>query len=918
MNALTSLKMDRTMVVRGKVGGKECEILLDSGASLSVVKSSIVPRNVKLRKAEFSFLRAANGTTMKILGKQFGRVVIGNSGRMLELYVVDVLNHDCIIGISGLKKLRVVLDFSDERISINEISPEIGKCSDEERRELKALLHDFRDLFEPVVPGSANSAVHKIHTIPHDPIVCKNHRIPLKDQEILENEIRSMIDRGVISHSNSPYRSPIVIVDKKDGTKRICVDYRKLNDKTIKNKYPLPNIEDMIEKTLGSNVFCVLDMSSAYWQIPLAKKDRYKTAFSTRSGHYEFNVMPFGLTNAPATQQEAMRNVLNGLQNVDVLLDDIIIYASSGKQLIKLLRMVFERFKENGLRLKMKKCKFMQKSIKYLGYILSGEGKEIDPEKVHVIRNFPIPKNIKQLRSFLGIASYCRKFLKNFAVIASPLYQLTCPRAKWIWSRDCDIAFQCIKDKLLSAPILAMPNPKLPYNLYTDACDIGMGGVLCQVQKGKERIIAFGSKREERLYAPIEKEAAAIVWALEHYRVYLKGTRFKVMSDHGPLKWLWSKVGMAGRIGRWQAKLLEYADGLLDVQFIPGKENQVADGLSRMPDILELSNDVFLKEQEEDEDFVKVKHLLLKEGNIWKYRNRCFVPKKFRKNVLETAHRGHFGIQRMMSFIVGNYYWPRYGEDVRSFIRNCRNCLKRDNPISLPESLPTSKYPFQRIVMDFAGPLPRTKLGNRYFLVIQDDYTRFLRILPTKDCSAKVVLDALNELVQEDGMMAEILTDNGSHFCSNIIKEWTTKRNVKHLKSPPGHQASNGMSERAVKTIKYHLRTMSGPMETTLKEIQYMYNRTIHPATGFDPFSLARGRSARISSEFLPMEAARIPVQMHVSWRRIAARSKAFKNKNNKKNGVNEKVDVGDEVMLWRPKMKTWIGPFSIEKKGVS
>ena len=243
------------------------------------------------------------------------------------------------------------------------------------------MLNSYEDLFNPVVPGAADGVEHFIETKDDRPIACRMRRIPLNDQKIIEQEVLKMLEAGVIEKSRSAFRFPVVLADKKDGEKRFCVNYRKLNEVTVKNKHPLPLIEDLLDRTAGSKFFCVLDMSSAYWQIPLAEKDRHKTAFSTNSGHYEFKVMPFGLSNAPATQQESMRRVLCGIPKVDVLLDDIIIHGKDEDEVLASLEKVFQRLRENRLRLKMKKCSFMRKEITYLGYVIGADDRKLDPRK---------------------------------------------------------------------------------------------------------------------------------------------------------------------------------------------------------------------------------------------------------------------------------------------------------------------------------------------------------------------------------------------------------------------------------------------------------------------------------------------------------------------------------------------------------
>jgi hypothetical protein len=334
-------------------------------------------------------LRAANGSPMKVVGKKVCQIRIASSTASIEAYIVDELTVPCILGVDGLKALRVVLNFHEESrqatldgvqvASIEEAS--IGPMSDAGKRELRKLLEEYQDLFQEVTPGAVKGVVHRITTIPHQPIVCKQKRVPLLDQQVIEEHVKKMLQDGVISPSHSPYRSSVVIADKKNGEKRFCVNFCRLNDVTVKNRHPLPRIDDLMDRTRGSKIFTVLDMSSAYWQVPLAREDRPKTAFSTGSGHYEFNVMPFGLCNAPATQQESMRRILQGIEKVEVLLDDVIVHEKEEHEKLQILRKVFQRFRENNVRLKRKKCHFMKPSVRYCGHVAAGDGWHVDPDK---------------------------------------------------------------------------------------------------------------------------------------------------------------------------------------------------------------------------------------------------------------------------------------------------------------------------------------------------------------------------------------------------------------------------------------------------------------------------------------------------------------------------------------------------------
>ena len=299
---------DGRFLLKGLIDNVPCDILFDSGASISVIRNDILEKSKqkRIRKCPVSSIRVANNEFLKVLGYTIVTVDTGKGKKgRIGMFITEKLSHGCILGVDGLRALKVVMDFQSLDATINELTnqAENVNISKQENKQLEEILEKYKDVFGPVIPGAAKMVQHHIETYPHEPIVCRMRRIPLADQEEIESEVQKMLKDGVIRNSKSPYRSPVVMVDKKDGSKRFCVDYRRLNEVTIKNKHPLPLIDDLLDQTKGSKYFCVLDMSSAYWQVPLAETDRHKTAFSTTSGHYEFNVMPFGLSNAPATQQ---------------------------------------------------------------------------------------------------------------------------------------------------------------------------------------------------------------------------------------------------------------------------------------------------------------------------------------------------------------------------------------------------------------------------------------------------------------------------------------------------------------------------------------------------------------------------------------------------------------------------------------
>ena len=352
-----------------------------------------------------------------------------------------------------------------------------------------------------------------------------------------------MLKKGVIKPASGPWASPIVLVRKKDGSVRFCVDYRRLNAITRKDAYPIPRIDDTIDTLAGSRYFTTLDLASGYWQVPMAEEHKEKTAFAAHCGLYQFEVMPFGLCNAPSTFERLMENVLRGLQwqICLVYLDDVIVYSHTFEEHVERLQLIFERIKEAGLKLKPKKCHLFQQQVSYLGHVVSDEGVHTDPEKIQKVRDWPVPANVHEVRSFLGLASYYRRFVPAFAELASPLHKLTEKGREFIWTSECQGAFDKLRHRLISSPILAYPTATDTFILDTDASDFGIGAVLSQSVDGVERVTAYASRslsKSERNYCVTRKELLALVHHVKHFRPYLYGRQFRIRTDHGALKWL--------------------------------------------------------------------------------------------------------------------------------------------------------------------------------------------------------------------------------------------------------------------------------------------------------------------------------------------------------------------------------------------
>ena len=410
-------------------------------------------------------------------------------------------------------------------------------------------------------------------------------RLPLSQYEVVKEELARMTRLGVIEPSSSSWASPIVLVKKKDGSTRFCVDYRRVNNLTIKDSYPLPRIDDTIDALRGSKWFSTLDLASGYWQVPMAPEDAEKTAFTTQFGLYQFKKMPFGLANAPATFERLMELVLSGLhwEICLIYLDDIIVFSETFEEHLTRLQLVLRRLKQAGLKVTPKKCHLFQFQVEFLGHIVSAAGISTDPKKTESIDSWPPPKSIRDVRSFIGLCSYYRRFVKGFADIAKPLYMLMEKDAVFSWTAECEQAFQTLKSALVTPPILAYPSEKEVFILDTDASSVGLGAVLSQVQDGVEKVVAYYSRvlsSTERKYCVTRRELLAVVKAVDHFHHYLYGRHFIVHSDHGSLRWLMAFKKLEGQMVPWLNFLNTYD---FDIQHRSGKLHGNADGLSRRP-----------------------------------------------------------------------------------------------------------------------------------------------------------------------------------------------------------------------------------------------------------------------------------------------------------------------------------------------
>lgn len=555
---------------------------------------------------------------------------------------------------------QIIPNSKSERIKILEALLRTSHLNSEERQSLVSICQEYNDIF--YLPGdvltSTDLITHKIHTTDDVPINVKPYRIPECHKAEVNRQVKEMEEQGIIRTSNSPYNAPLLVVPKKLDASgkikwRVVVDYRRLNNVTIGDAFPLPNITDILDNLGKSKYFTKIDLAQGFHQIKMNPEDVSKTAFSTSFNHYEFLKLPFGLKNAPSTFQRLMNSVLSGLQDLYafVYLDDVVIFGDSLGSHNKRLVEVLSRLRKHNLKLNPDKCEFLSKQVSYLGHVITDEGIQPCREKVIAVQNFPNPTNAKQIKSFLGLAGYYRRFIQNFSKISQPLTKLLRKEENFLWTSQQQESFETLKNILTNPPLLQYPDFSKEFVITTDASNYAIGAILSQGKIGEDLPIAYASRtlnRAEINYSTTEKELLAIVWSVRHFRPYLYGTHFKIVSDHKPLTWLFSIKDPGSRLIRWRLKLEEYS---YEVIYKAGKKNTNADCLSRYPQILltqinnrELTYKEFLTYQKEhvtiNEKIKESSHDIMKLDKD--FALVCFAAKDLiEKDQLETFNE-HF------------------------------------------------------------------------------------------------------------------------------------------------------------------------------------------------------------------------------------------------------------------------------------
>lgn len=510
-------------------------------------------------------------------------LVVNNTNKYIKIY-----RHGLLAKITGIQdNVSTINSIIQNSQYENKLNLKDLDVPQQYRSKIENIILKNQDLFasKDSELGHTDTVKMQIDVGENEPIKMRPYRTPLKNREVIDKAIDEMLDANVVRRSRSPWSFPVVIVDKKDGSKRFCVDFRQLNKVTKKNSYPLPLIDDILALLGKAKLFTSLDLKSGYWQVAMEENDKEKTAFACHKGLFEFNVMPFGLSNAPAVFQELMSVVLQGCEDFSTAyLDDIMIFSPTLEEHLEHICIIFAKLREHNLKLKLKKCSFLQSETNYLGFVISEEGIKPDVKKIEAIRSLPVPTCVREVRSFIGMCSYYRRFIPNFSQIAESIIALTRKYAHFKWSDVHQKAFEYLKESLTAVPLLVYPDPNKPYVLYTDASDTCIGACLTQECDGDEKPIYYLShklSKSQCKWSVVEKEAFAIHFALQKLDYYLHNARFVIRTDHKPLKFLLESPMQNKKIQLWALSMSGYN---CSIEYIAGTTNICADLLSRHPD----------------------------------------------------------------------------------------------------------------------------------------------------------------------------------------------------------------------------------------------------------------------------------------------------------------------------------------------
>lgn len=945
-----------------EIEGVPVNLLIDSGASVNVLDLETYHRlralkGIKLMPSDLRVFSYGSTTPLNILGTISGRVKHNNHEILAKFVVVNNQSAGCLLGRQTATRLGLL-----------HVGPQVNSVNFNGSTE--ALRKQYPGVFDGV--GKLTDFQQTISVDPAIPPVAQPpRRIPFHVRKQVSAKLEELERLDIIEPVSgpTPWVSPLVVVPKSNGEVRICVDMRRVNAAVIRERYPIPTIEETLHDLNGAAVFSKLDLKWGYHQIELDEQSRSLTTFTTHDGLYRYKRLMFGISAAPEIYQHAIQQVLHGLPGVKNISDDIIIFGKDQSDHDTNLHRVLTRLQDRRLTLNSDKCKFNVPEITFFGFNISAAGIRPNLQTIEAIRNAPAPKNASEVRSFLGLANFCSRFIPDFSTIAHPLRELTHKSVPWKWASEHQTSFDILRNVLTSDHVMAHYNPAAPTQLRVDASPVGLGAILTQTQDGEIKPIAYASRTltsVETRYSQTEREALAVVWGCERFHLYLYGTIFDLLTDHKPLEVIYSPTSKPpARIERWGLRLQPYT---FRIKYSPGSTNP-ADVLSRLPlpnqatrerniaeeyvhyiarnavpkalTVAQLEDatkkDPVLKlvyqstmsgkwqKSNETNAFFHIKHELTAVGALLLRGSRIVIPTSLRQTTLQLAHEGHQGIVRTKQLLREKVWWPGIDKDVEQLIRSCISC-QAQAPQPCPPPLNMSQMPsrpWSVLHADLCGPFPT----GESLLVLVDSCSRWPDVSIMKSTTASAIIKRMKSCFAVHGLPEEIVTDNGPQFVAEDFTSYLSEHGIKHRRITPYWPQANSEVERFNRTVEKAIRAAHAEGKNWKNELDIFllnYRATAHSTTGKAPAVLLFGRNIRTKLPSLPNQTESV-LESEVVPPSVIDRDRSQKQKmkeyaDRRRRAAPSNIKKGDQVLLKqrrKTKLSTTYDPIPYTVEGL-